>query len=300
MPGFAFNLAIITVVGQCVGAGDKRAVQYYTGKLMRMCYGFLVVLNIVLFAILPLMLDLYSISDEAREIAVILIWIHNGFGVLLWTPSFVLPNAMKATGDAKFVMVTAVLSMFIFRVALSYVLGIRFGMGAVGVWICMVIDWICRIICFTVRFEKKIGFRLKQEYHKSIIINERKNNMKPYGKKVWLVPDTYLNSVSKNENLSHEAICVINTSDVDAEIKMTLFFEDREARTDFSSFCPAMKTHHIRMDKLRNANGEQIPRDTPYAVLLESNTPIVCQYSRLDTSAPEMALMTTIAYAVED
>lgn len=169
MPGFAFNLAIITVVGQCVGAGDKRAVQYYTGKLMRMCYGFLVVLNIVLFAILPLMLDLYSISDEAREIAVILIWIHNGFGVLLWTPSFVLPNAMKATGDAKFVMVTAVLSMFVFRVALSYVLGIRFGMGAVGVWICMVIDWICRIICFTVRFEKKIGFRLKQEYHKSII-----------------------------------------------------------------------------------------------------------------------------------
>ena len=124
--------------------------------------------------------------------------------------------------------------------------------------------------------------------------------MKPYGKKVWLVPDTYLNSVSKNENLSHEAICVINTSDVDAEIKMTLFFEDRDARTDFSSFCPAMKTHHIRMDKLRNANGEQIPRDTPYAVLLESNTPIVCQYSRLDTSAPEMALMTTIAYAVED
>ena len=167
MPGFAFNLAIITVVGQCVGAGDKRAVQYYTGK--RMCYGFLVVLNIVLFAVLPLMLDLYSISPEAREIAVILIWIHNGFGVLLWTPSFVLPNAMKATGDAKFVMVSAVLSMFIFRVALSYVLGIRFGMGAVGVWICMVIDWICRIICFTVRFEKKIGFRLKQEYHKSII-----------------------------------------------------------------------------------------------------------------------------------
>lgn len=161
MPGFAFNLAIITVVGQCVGAGDKRAVQYYTGKLMRMCCGFLVVLNIVLFAVLPLMLNLYSISDEARELAVILIIIHNGFGILLWTPSFVLPNAMKATGDAKFVMVTAVLSMFIFRVALSYVLGIRFGMGAVGVWICMVIDWICRIICFTARFEKKIGFRLK-------------------------------------------------------------------------------------------------------------------------------------------
>ena len=124
--------------------------------------------------------------------------------------------------------------------------------------------------------------------------------MKAYGKKVWLIPDTYLNSVSMNASISHEAICVINTSDVDADIKLTLFFEDRDARTDFSSQCGAMRTHHIRMDKLRNANGEPIPRDTPYAVLVESNTPIVCQYSRLDTSAPEMALMTTIAYAVEE
>ena len=124
--------------------------------------------------------------------------------------------------------------------------------------------------------------------------------MKAYGKKTWLIPDTFFNSVSKNTGVSHEAICVINTSDVDAEIRLTLFFEDRDARCDFSSQCPAMRTHHIRMDKLRNANGEPIPRDTPYAVLVESNTPIVVQYSRLDTSAPEMALMTTIAYPVED
>ena len=124
--------------------------------------------------------------------------------------------------------------------------------------------------------------------------------MKAYGKKVWLIPDTYLNSVSMNASISHEAICVINTSDVDADIKLTLFFEDRDVRTDFSSFCKAMRTHHIRMDKLRNEAGEPIPRDVPYAVLVESNTPIVCQYSRLDTSAPEMALMTTMAYPVEE
>jgi hypothetical protein len=124
--------------------------------------------------------------------------------------------------------------------------------------------------------------------------------MKAYGKKTWLIPDTFLDSVSKNGSVSHEAICVINTSDVDADIKLTLFFEDREARTDFSSHCQAMRTHHIRMDKLRNADGQPIPRDTPYAVLLESNTPLVVQYSRLDTSAAEMALMTTIAYPVEE
>ena len=124
--------------------------------------------------------------------------------------------------------------------------------------------------------------------------------MKAYGKTTWLITDTFLNSVSKNAGISHEAICVINTSDTDAEIRLTFFFEDRDARTDFSSFCPAMRTHHIRMDRLRNADGEPVPRNTPYAVLLESNTPVVVQYSRLDTSAAEMALMTTIAYPVDD
>ncbi len=124
--------------------------------------------------------------------------------------------------------------------------------------------------------------------------------MKEYGKKVWLIPDTFLNSVSKNDQLSHEAICVINTTDRDAEIKLTLFFEDRDVITDFSSACPARRTHHIRMDKLRGKNGNMIPRDTPYAVLVESSTPIVVQYSRLDTSRAEMALMTTIAYPVEE
>lgn len=122
---------------------------------------------------------------------------------------------------------------------------------------------------------------------------------KAYGKKTWLIPDAFLNSKSKNESISHEAICVINTSDVDAEIALTLFYEDRDKVTDFSSFCGAGRTHHIRLDKIRSEKGEKIPRDTPYAILVESNVEIVVQYSRLDTSEVEMALMTTIAYPVE-
>lgn len=124
--------------------------------------------------------------------------------------------------------------------------------------------------------------------------------MKTYGKKTWLIPDTYLNSSSKNDMLSHEAICVINTGDVDAEIALTLFFEDRDCDTSFKSQCAARRTHHIRMDKIRNADGIGIPHDVPYAVLVESNTPIVVQYSRLDTSRAEMALMTTIGYPVDE
>lgn len=123
---------------------------------------------------------------------------------------------------------------------------------------------------------------------------------KTYGKKTWLIPDCFLNSVSKNENVSHEAICVINTTDVDAQINLTLFYEDREKiEGEFVSECKAGRTHHIRLDKIVSKNGEKIARDVPYAILVESNTPLVVQYSRLDTSAVEMALMTTIAYPVE-
>ncbi|MFA6947671.1 MAG: sensory rhodopsin transducer [Eubacteriales bacterium] len=123
--------------------------------------------------------------------------------------------------------------------------------------------------------------------------------MKAYGKKVWLIPDCFLESISKSQ-LSHEAICVINTSDEDAKIDLTLFFEDRPSYKGFSSQCGAAMTHHIRMDKIRAADGSRIPLDTPYAVLVESSCPIVVQYSRLDTASAEMALMTTIAYPVEE
>lgn len=123
---------------------------------------------------------------------------------------------------------------------------------------------------------------------------------KTYGKKTWLIPDCFLHSVSKNEQVSHEAICVLNTSDIDAMINLTLFYENRDKiEGEFSSQCKAGRTHHIRLDKIVSKSGEKIERDVPYAILVESNTPIVVQYSRLDTSEVEMALMTTMAYSVE-
>ena len=152
-PGFAVQLAVITVVGQCYGAGDRRAVKYYTSKLMRLSWAIFFVYDMLLFAAMPLLLVLYKVSEEARGLAVILIFIHNGMAIPLWTPSFVLPNAMKAVGDAKYVMVFAVLSMFLFRVGLSKIFSL-FGWGAIGVWIAMVADWIARIVCFVLRWRK--------------------------------------------------------------------------------------------------------------------------------------------------
>lgn len=124
--------------------------------------------------------------------------------------------------------------------------------------------------------------------------------MKPYGKKVWLIPDAFLGSESANDLTTHEAVCVINTSDRDAKIALTLLFEDRDPIAGFRSVCGAARTHHIRLDKIRDENGNGIPYDTPYAILVESSEPIVVQYSRLDASRAELALMTTIAWSPEE
>ena len=78
-----------------------------------------------------------------------------------------------------------------------------------------------------------------------------------------------------------------------------VFFEDRDADFGFSSQCKAMRTHHIRLDKLTSSDGREIPRNVPYAMLVESSVPVVVQYSRLDTAQAELALMTTIAYPVD-
>ncbi len=124
--------------------------------------------------------------------------------------------------------------------------------------------------------------------------------MKAYGKKTWLIADNYLNSKSLNDWNSHEAVCVLNTSDEDAHINMTLFYENMEPKKDVTSFCAAGRTHHIRMDKIRDSEGYLLLRDVPYALLIESDVPIVVQYSRLDTSRRELALMTTMAYPIEE
>ena len=119
-----------------------------------------------------------------------------------------------------------------------------------------------------------------------------------HGKKTWLIADAYYDSQS-NHQPSHESVCVLNTSNNDATITMTLYFEDRPCMGDFTAQCGAGKTHHIRMDKIKSKSDEAVPQDTPYAILVESDIPVVVQYTRLDTAQAEMALMTTMGYPVD-
>jgi len=118
------------------------------------------------------------------------------------------------------------------------------------------------------------------------------------GHKVWVIPDGYLPEGSSGALVSHEAICVLNTGEQDANIKITVYFEDREPMDKFYAKCGAKRTNHIRLDGFTDEDGNTIPQGVPYALKVESDVPIVVQHSRMDTSQAEMALMTVMAYPV--
>lgn len=116
------------------------------------------------------------------------------------------------------------------------------------------------------------------------------------GKNTWMIADGFMSSTKTEKYVSHEAVCVLNLSAEPAQIKITVYFEDREPLTGFEAVCPSNRTNHIRLDKIKNSENAVIPKDVPYALLIESSVPIVCQHSRMDVSQPDMTLMTTIAY----
>lgn len=120
--------------------------------------------------------------------------------------------------------------------------------------------------------------------------------MSDFGKKEWLIADGYMSDTKNGDFVSHEAVCVLNLSKETANIKITVYFEDRDPLKGFVAECKPERTNHIRLDKIKNSDGISIPHEVPYALLIESDVPVVCQHSRMDVTQAEMTLMTTIAY----
>lgn len=151
LPGQAMGLALVTVIGQCVGAGDFVQVRYYFKRLMKLTYLIMWAVNLLLFIALPWILGAYSMTGETRSLALVLICIHNICGIFLWPLSFTMPNALRAANDVRFTMVVSIFSMCMFRLVFSYIIGVILGFGVTGVWVAMVIDWVFRVACFSLR-----------------------------------------------------------------------------------------------------------------------------------------------------
>ena len=120
------------------------------------------------------------------------------------------------------------------------------------------------------------------------------------GKRYWAIPEGYIPEGSHGpepEMVSHETLCILNTTDEDASVEITVFFPDRDPVGPYEESVPAKRTKHLRFDEFDDP--EEVPKGEPFASVVESETPVVCQHTRRDSRQAENALLTTIAYPGE-
>lgn len=121
--------------------------------------------------------------------------------------------------------------------------------------------------------------------------------MEAIGRTRWAVAEGYIPPGSHGPSpqmISHETLCLLNTSDQDAEVRITVYFADREPVGPYRVSVPARRTKHLRFNELTDP--APIPLDTDYASVVESNIPIVVQQTRLDSRQAENALFSTVAF----
>ena len=154
IPGIAIGLAIVTVIGRCIGAGEKEQAKYYSKRLLGLAYAGMVLADLALFALVKPIIACFALSAEAARIATQLLVSFAICAALIWPLSFTLPNVLRAAGDAKYTMEVSVFSMWVFRVASSYFFAGTMGLGVLGVWIGMYVDWGFRTLLFVIRYRR--------------------------------------------------------------------------------------------------------------------------------------------------
>lgn len=124
--------------------------------------------------------------------------------------------------------------------------------------------------------------------------------MSALGRKRWAIAEGWIPGTSHGpepQMTSHETVCLLNASDADAHVRITVYFAEREPAGPFEVTVPARRTRHVRFNDLDRP--ERIPRETDYASVIESDVPIVVQHTRLDSRQAENALLTTMAFPAD-
>ena len=152
--GNALGLASVTVIGQCMGAGDTEAAEYYMRRLLRITFLASILWNGLILLATPLVLRGYAISGEAAHLVVILVVIHNIFNALLYPLSGALANGLRAAGDVKYTMYVSLFSTIGCRVVFSVLFGICLDLGVIGIAFAMCLDWMIRAAFFWIRFRR--------------------------------------------------------------------------------------------------------------------------------------------------
>ena len=149
--GNAIGLGIITIVGQCVGAGELEQAKQYTKKLVLVNYAALVVICSLMILFRNQVVGIYNLSPEATRTSAEMLFAHS-LAMVVWPLAFTIPYSLRASFDAPFTMYVSVASMWIFRIASAYFFVKVLNLGVMGVWYGMYIDWVFRGLLFVNRF----------------------------------------------------------------------------------------------------------------------------------------------------
>ncbi len=152
IPGNTIGLALVIIVGQDIGANNKKQAISDTKYLLKLAYYCEWICCIALFFLAPFIVSLFSLSKEACDSAVMVLRCFSIVSLFIWPLSYTLPNALKGAGDVKFSMVISIIAMWFGRVLTSYCLVKYFSLGILGIWIGMFADWVIRSIGYMYRF----------------------------------------------------------------------------------------------------------------------------------------------------
>ncbi|MBQ3472717.1 MAG: MATE family efflux transporter [Methanobrevibacter sp.] len=152
LPGFAINLGLTAVISRCVGNNDFEQAKFYNKKILILVFLSHLAINLLIFALLPFILQIYSLSPEATGLTYQMVLWHGIFAILIWPIAFTLPTTFRGAGDAKWPMAISLSVMFICRIGLSYVIADFMGVGVFGTWIAMFIDWYVRAGLYIYRY----------------------------------------------------------------------------------------------------------------------------------------------------
>ena len=119
----------------------------------------------------------------------------------------------------------------------------------------------------------------------------------PIGRRRWAIAEGYIPGWSHGpepQMTSHETICMLNAGEQNAQVAITVYFTDRDPVGPYRVVVPARRTVHLRMNDLTDP--APLPRETPFASVIDSDQPIVVQHTRLDSRQAENALLSTVAF----
>ncbi|MBR6728116.1 MAG: MATE family efflux transporter [Clostridia bacterium] len=162
--GGAIQSTMVPVVGRCVGAGEREQAKHYAWQLLGIGYLAVGTAALLLCVFAAPLLKLYGLTGETSALARQMLLYHGLVSIVLWPTGFCLPPAFRAANDVRFTLIVSTASMWIFRVALGYVMALEtvsvfglvsfpgMGMGVMGVWVAMTVDWLVRVVLFAWRF----------------------------------------------------------------------------------------------------------------------------------------------------